>query len=166
LFDGGSAALVKKELLEEAPRGESAEDEKEQEAAQKTQDLETTDIFSSQKYFIEINAAPPGKKIKGIQMLSGGEKALTAIALICGIIYCNPSPFIILDEVDAALDETNSIKFSNIIKELSQQSQFIIITHNRATMENASLLYGVTMGEDGVSKILSVNLSEAEKIVK
>ncbi len=112
---------------------------------------------------IEIKAVPPGKKMKGIGMLSGGERALTSIALICAIIANNPSPFIVLDEVDAALDEANSIRFAEIISDLSRQTQFIIITHNRATMEKADILYGVTMGRDGVSHLLSVKFDEAKQ---
>ena len=97
-------------------------------------------------------------------MLSGGEKAMTAIALICAIIANNPPPFVVLDEVDAALDEANSIRFAEIISELLDRSQFITITHNRATMHQAKILYGVTMGDDGISHLLSVNFSEADKL--
>ena len=97
-------------------------------------------------------------------MLSGGEKAMTAIALICAIIANNPPPFVVLDEVDAALDEANSIRFAEIISELLDRSQFITITHNRATMHQAKILYGVTMGDDGISRLLSVNFSEADKL--
>jgi len=112
---------------------------------------------------VEIHATPPGKKLKNINMLSGGERAMTAIALICAIISCNPSPFIVLDEVDAALDEANSERFANILDELSHKTQFVIVTHNRATMQRAKILYGVTMGNDGVSKVLSLKLEDAEK---
>ena len=112
---------------------------------------------------VEIQATPPGKKLKSISMLSGGERAMTAIALICSIISCNPSPFIVLDEVDAALDEANSERFANILDELSHKTQFVVVTHNRATMHRAKILYGVTMGDDGVSKVLSLKLEEAEK---
>lgn len=165
LFGGGAASLAQKEIKEDAPEDASAAVLENASREEKTEKYKIENFIPAQKYIIEINAAPPGKKVKSIQMLSGGERALTAIALICGIISSNPSPFIILDEVDAALDETNSIKFSNILKELSEQSQFVVITHNRATMENASLLYGVTMGDDGTSKLLSINLEDAEKIV-
>lgn len=96
-------------------------------------------------------------------MLSGGEKALTSIALICAIIANNSSPFVVLDEVDAALDEANSLRFAEILQELSDKTQFIVVTHNRATMEKAQLLYGVTMGADGVSKLLSIKLEEGKK---
>ncbi|MFA4871706.1 MAG: AAA family ATPase [Patescibacteria group bacterium] len=115
---------------------------------------------------IDIEACPPGKKIKNINMLSGGEKTMTALALICAIISNNPSPFILFDEVDAALDEANSSKFSNIINELSHKTQFIIITHNRAIMAKADVLYGVTMQGDGISRLISLKLEEAEKMTK
>jgi len=111
---------------------------------------------------IEIQATPPGKKIKSITMLSGGERALTAIALICAIISANPSPFVVLDEVDAALDEANSERLAKILDDLSHKTQFIVITHNRASMLRAAVLYGVTMQEDGVSKLLSIKLDEAK----
>ncbi len=99
-------------------------------------------------------------------MLSGGERALTAIALICAIISSNPSPFVVLDEVDAALDEANSERLAKILDELSHKTQFIVITHNRATMRRANILYGVTMGDDGVSKLLSIKLDEVSEHVK
>ncbi len=110
---------------------------------------------------IDIKASPPGKRVGSIAMLSGGERALTSIALICAIIRANPSPFVVLDEVDAALDEANSERFAAILEKLSHYTQFIAITHNRATMERANILYGVTMGDDGVSKLLSVDLEKA-----
>lgn len=111
---------------------------------------------------IEIQATPPGKKIKAISMLSGGERALVAIALICAIISVNPSPFVVLDEVDAALDEANSERLAKILDDLSHRTQFIVITHNRASMRRANILYGVTMQEDGVSKLLSVKLEDVK----
>jgi len=109
---------------------------------------------------IDIQATPPGKKIQTVTMLSGGERALTAIALICAIISANPSPFVVLDEVDAALDESNSERLAKILDDLSNKTQFIVITHNRACMKRASILYGVTMEADGVSKLLSVKIDE------
>jgi len=112
---------------------------------------------------IEVQATPPGKKIQTVTMLSGGERALTAIALICAIISANPSPFVVLDEVDAALDEANSERLAKILDDLSNKTQFIVITHNRACMRKASILYGVTMEADGVSKLLSVRLDELKK---
>lgn len=114
---------------------------------------------------IDIVACPPGKKITNIAALSGGERTLTSIALVCAILHTNPPPFVLLDEVEAALDEANTVRFTTILQELSRQSQFILITHNRATMHAADVLYGVTMGNDGVSKLLSVKLEEAKKVV-
>ena len=124
---------------------------------------ETTSLNSSKDDVVgvDISATPPGKKLKSIHMLSGGEKALTSIALICAIISNNPAPFVVLDEVDAALDEANSVRFAEIVEELGSKTQFIVITHNRASMEKAQLLYGVTMGDDGISKLLSLKLEDA-----
>ena len=107
---------------------------------------------------IEMHATPPGKRLKSIALLSGGERALTSIALICAIMATNPSPFVVLDEVDAALDESNAKKFADIVTTLADKTQFVVITHNRATMHTAHVLYGVTMAEDGSSQILSVKL--------
>ena len=109
---------------------------------------------------VDISACPPGKRISNLSMLSGGERSLTSLALLFAIISYNPPPFAILDEVEAALDEANSKRFGRIIQELSDNTQFITITHNRETMRQASLLYGVTMGEDGISKLLSVRLDQ------
>ena len=105
-------------------------------------------------------ACPPGKKIKNIQSLSGGERTMTSIALICAILRANPSPFIVLDEVEAALDESNSVRFTEILEDLASRAQCVLITHNRSTMNVSDLLYGVTMGGDGVSHLVSVNLEK------
>ncbi len=109
---------------------------------------------------IEIVAQPPGKKLQNLNLLSGGEKALTAIALLFSILKTKPTPFCILDEIEAALDDVNIFRFADFLKEFSQNSQFIIITHRKGTMEIIDYLYGVTMHEYGVSKIVSVKLSE------
>jgi chromosome segregation protein len=109
---------------------------------------------------IDIFACPPGKKITNLSMLSGGERSLTSLALLFAIIAHNPPPFAVLDEVEAALDEANSRRFSKMLQELSVHTQFIAITHNRQTMEQAALLYGVTMGADGVSQLLSIRLDQ------
>ncbi|TSC71507.1 MAG: Uncharacterized protein G01um101438_1059 [Parcubacteria group bacterium Gr01-1014_38] len=109
---------------------------------------------------VEIHASPPGKKVQGLAQLSGGEKALTSIALLFAVLSLRASPFVVLDEVDAALDEANSRRFAHLLRQLAERTQFIVITHNRATMEAASALYGVTMGDDGVSQLLSVKLEE------
>ncbi|TSD03630.1 MAG: chromosome segregation protein, partial [Parcubacteria group bacterium Greene0714_36] len=95
--------------------------------------------------------------------LSGGERALTAIALLFAITAVNPPPFLILDETDAALDEANSQRYTAILKELATHTQLVVVTHNRETMKGAGVLYGVTMGDDGVSRLLSLKLEEAEE---
>jgi chromosome segregation protein len=163
LFNGGNAKLILEMREPEEEKETSGEEGSNPDSVVAPEDKKKL-TFESLDYGIEIVATPPGKKLSGINMLSGGEKALTAIALISAIIANNPSPFVLLDEVDAALDEANSIRFADIISELSDKTQFIAITHNRATMHNAKILYGVTMGDDGISRLLSVNFSEADKI--
>ena len=106
-------------------------------------------------------ARPPGKLIKNIRSLSGGEKAGTGIAFVFSIFKINPAPFCLLDEVDAPLDEANNSRYCSIVKEMSETVQFIFITHNKSTMELADVLSGVTMKEPGVSKLVSVNINEA-----
>jgi len=110
---------------------------------------------------VGILATPPGKRLKNLAVLSGGEKALTSIALLCALLSINHSPFVVLDEADAALDEANAARFADIMGELSATSQFIVITHNRQTMRIASALYGVTMQKDGISQLLSIKFSDA-----
>ncbi|MCI0670712.1 MAG: chromosome segregation protein SMC, partial [Myxococcaceae bacterium] len=131
LFGGGRAGLV---LTSEGPGGEPG---------------------------VEIVAQPPGKKLQSVSLLSGGEKALTAVALIFGIFLIKPTPFCLLDEVDAPLDEGNVGRYNDMVREMSGTSQFILITHNKRTMEIADSLYGVTMEEPGISKQVSVHLREA-----
>ena len=131
LFGGGRASLV---LTQDGPGGEPG---------------------------VEIVAQPPGKKLQSMNLLSGGEKALTAVALIFAIFLIKPTPFCLLDEVDAPLDEGNVGRYNDMVKEMSKQSQFILITHNKRTMEVADTLYGVTMEEPGISKLVSVRLREA-----
>lgn len=170
LFNGGSAKIIKvmEEELKEEEEAEQAAAVGENGQPTKKESAELRKIKYLQKYNatglagIEIQATPPGKKIKAIAMLSGGERALTAIALICAIISSNPSPFVVLDEVDAALDEANSERLAKILDDLSHKTQFIVITHNRASMRRANVLYGITMGDDGVSKLLSVKLDEVK----
>ena len=109
---------------------------------------------------MEIFSQPPGKKLQSVNLLSGGEKALTAVSLIFAIFLIKPTPFCLLDEVDAPLDDANVGRYNDLVKEMSKASQFILITHNRRTMEMVDTLYGVTMEEPGVSKLVSVRLSE------
>lgn len=115
---------------------------------------------------VEIRATPPNKKLSAIQSLSGGERSLTSIALLCSLLTCFPSPFVVLDEVDAALDEANTIRFGQILGKLSHQTQFITITHNRETMAQANIIYGVTMGDDGISQLLSLKIDQAKAYAK
>ncbi|WP_434348299.1 chromosome segregation protein SMC [Myxococcus virescens] len=131
LFGGGRASLI---LTNEGPGGEPG---------------------------VEIVAQPPGKKLQSVNLLSGGEKALTAVGLIFGIFLIKPTPFCLLDEVDAPLDEGNVGRYNDMVKEMSKQSQFILITHNKRTMEVSNTLYGVTMEEPGISKLVSVRMREA-----
>ena len=112
---------------------------------------------------IDIIASPPGKKLQNILLLSGGEKALTALSLLVGIFQFQPAPFCVLDEVDAPLDETNVGRFAKLIAEMSATTQFVVITHSKRTMSQADLIYGVTMQEPGVSKIVSVNLGQTNR---
>lgn len=114
---------------------------------------------------IDIVARPPGKKLKTLELLSGGERALTAIALLFAILQARPVPFVILDEVDAALDEANVERFALYLKSFSKESQFVVISHRKGTMEEADALYGVTMQESGVSRFVSVRLEEADDLV-
>jgi chromosome segregation protein len=106
-------------------------------------------------------ASPPGKKLQNVLLLSGGEKALTALSLLIGIFQFQPSPFCVLDEVDAPLDETNVGRFGELMRALSSDTQFLVVTHSKRMMQFADLIYGVTMQEPGVSKVVSVRLGAA-----
>lgn len=140
MFGGGSARLVAAE-----GKGEEGEEE------------ETG---------IDVSVSVPGKRVKGLMALSGGERALTSIALIFAMSQVNPPPFLILDETDAALDEANSKRYADMIENLAKRSQLILITHNRETMSRAGVLYGVTMMGDGISKLLSIQFAEAVQVAK
>ena len=125
--------------------------------------MRLTDAENANESGIEIVASPPGKKLQNILLLSGGEKALTALSLLVGIFQFQPAPFCVLDEVDAPLDETNVGRFAKLIAEMSATTQFIVITHSKRTMSEADVIYGVTMQEPGVSKIVSVNLGKGNR---
>ena len=135
LFGGGEARLI---LVEDAENGEMG---------------------------IDIVSKPPGKKMQNVTLLSGGEKALTAVSLIFSIFLVKPSPFCLLDEVDAPLDDANVFRFNDLVKEMAKRSQIIIVTHNKHTMKVNDVLYGVTMENKGVSKMVSVNIEQAQKVV-
>ncbi|MGG0657905.1 chromosome segregation protein SMC [Rummeliibacillus pycnus] len=127
-------------------------------------DLELLDPDNMLETGIEIVAQPPGKKLQRLSLLSGGERALTAIALLFAILKTRPIPFCILDEVEAALDESNVARYSQYLKKFSAETQFIVITHRKGTMEGADVLYGITMQESGVSKLVSVKLEQEEPV--
>lgn len=152
IFNGGRAELSRVNIRSRARSKEEGLGEGEEEGLEPEEGLVQVGV--------DITACPPGKKIASLSMLSGGERSLTSLALLFAIIAHNPPPFAVLDEVEAALDEANSRRFSRLLQEFSGRTQFVAITHNRETMREASLLYGVTMGEDGVSKILSVRLDQ------
>lgn len=155
MFGGGGAKLVLEEF--DASSDEDEEDYEEEETKKKKK---------TGKPGIEISVHLPKKKVQSLMQLSGGERALTSIALIFAMSQVNPPPFLILDETDAALDEANSRRYGDMIEELAKRSQLIVITHNRETMSRAGILYGVTMGNDGISKLLSVKFEEAQAVAK
>jgi chromosome segregation protein len=152
MFGGGEAGL--KRVRETARRQEG--DEEENDGMKETE----------AEVGLELLVKLPNKRVRGLEMLSGGERALTSIALIFAMSQVNPPPFIILDETDAALDEANSRRYGDLIEELVKKSQLILITHNRETMSRAGILYGITMGGDGVSKLLSIKFDEAVGVAK
>jgi chromosome segregation protein len=124
-------------------------------------EMRLTDEANAGECGIDIIASPPGKRLQNVLLLSGGEKALTALALLMAIFRYQPSPFCILDEVDAPLDEPNILRLTRLLKEMSDKTQFIVITHAKRTMEAAQALYGVTMQEPGVSRLVSVRFDAA-----
>jgi len=154
MFGGGEAKLIKVK-----PKIRKNKDE---DIAPSDEELDETCIEEG----VDIDVQLPNKKVRGLDMLSGGERALTSIALIFAMSQVNPPLFIILDETDAALDEANSRRYGDMVQALAEKSQLILITHNRETMSRAGVLYGVTMGGDGISKLLSVQLEEAVAVAK
>ncbi len=154
IFNGGTAKL---QQIEVETRGNKVKEEEDSEIEDENEEEKETQIG------VEVVVNPPGKKISNLGMLSGGERTLTSLALLFAIISHNPPPFALLDEVEAALDEANSRRFGKILSELSDRTQFILITHNRQIMKEASTLYGVTMRGDGISELLSIKLEGAEK---
>ena len=156
LFNGGEA-----KFLVEKPKRASRKDIDDDEDMEDVVP-EEDDLYAG----LTVSVHLPRKKVHGLEVLSGGERALTSIAMIFAMSQVNPPPFLILDETDAALDEANSKRYADMIKELGEKSQLIVITHNRATMAAAGELYGVTMGSDGVSRLLSVKFEEATRVAK
>lgn len=157
MFGGGHAFLS---IVVEHKRPSKGEDEEGDEIQ-----VKDDEDFEFERG-IEINVSLPQKKVKDLHMLSGGERSLTSIALLFAMSQVNPPPFLVLDETDAALDEANSRRYGDMIENLSRYSQLIVVTHNRETMSRAKVLYGVTIGADGGSKLLSIKFDEAVKIAK
>jgi chromosome segregation ATPase len=157
MFGGGSAELMR--VKPKAPKKEAEEGEEELAGVEEEKEEENEEG-------IEVDVKLPNKRVKGLNMLSGGERALTSIALIFAMSQVNPPLFVILDETDAALDEANSRRYGDMIAALAERSQLILITHNRETMGRAGVLYGVTMAGDGVSKLLSIQFDEAVAVAK
>jgi len=156
MFGGGEAKILR---VKPKPKKQSDDE----------LDEETPSVEGEEEYVeegIELDVKLPNKRVRGLEMLSGGERALTSIALIFAMSQVNPPLFIILDETDAALDEANSRRYGDMIEALAKKSQLILITHNRETMSRAGILYGVTMAGDGVSKLLSVKLDDAVSVAK
>ena len=159
MFGGGNAFLSI--TLEKKRKRRIAE-----EVAIAVEDGESEDESEDFERGIEVHVSLPEKKVKELNMLSGGERSLVSIALLFAISQVNPPPFLVLDETDAALDEANSRKYGDMIERLAAYSQLIVVTHNRETMSRASVLYGVTLGSDGGSKLLSIKFDEAVKVAK
>ena len=172
LFNGGRAHLSLVKSQDDQTEAELELEKEEEKEEQRDQVRPEEKIIAKYEKGslavagVDIKATPPGKKLSSIQSLSGGERSLTSIALLCSLLTCFPSPFVVLDEVDAALDEANTIRFGQILGKLSHQTQFITITHNRETMNQANILYGVTMGDDGVSQLLSIKMDQATVYAK
>ena len=161
MFGGGGAFLsITMEHKKPKKNDESIEEEDEEENG----DDEENELGFERG--IEINVSLPHKKVKDLHMLSGGERSLTSIALLFAISQVNPPPFLVLDETDAALDESNSKKYGNMLENLSKYSELIVVTHNRETMSRANVLFGVTMDKDGTSKLLSIHLEDATSYAK
>jgi chromosome segregation protein len=157
MFNGGKAKLHLEKKDPSVAKAMEGEENVPVELAQEEQEPEEAGL--------EIELSIPRKNIKGLDLLSGGERSLVSIAVLFALIAVSPPPFLVLDEVDAALDENNTKRFANLVENFGGKTQFVIVTHNRATMSAANVLYGVTMASDGTSKLLSIKLETAEELV-
>jgi chromosome segregation protein len=166
MFGGGSATLVrvKPKVRKKKSDLEGIFDTEDEDLMTQMENAE--EEAGEVEEGVDIDVKLPNKRVRGLEMLSGGERALTSIALIFAMSQVNPPLFVILDETDAALDEANSRRYGDMIESLAKKSQLILITHNRETMSRAGVLYGVTMGADGISKLLSVKFEEAVAVAK
>ncbi len=163
MFGGGTGKLVL-EKPEVKKKKEDMEEDEGQTAASAAAEEDLGEPKEEKEPGIEIKVSLPRKRIGSLDMLSGGERSLVGIATLFALISVSPPPFLVLDEIDAPLDERNARRFAEMLKEFSKETQFIIVTHNRATMEAADVLYGVTLGEDGTSKVLSMKFAEEAKV--
>jgi chromosome segregation protein len=164
MFDGGTAKL--KVLKPKLDRIKDDEDVDSDPSEEKEEVLQTDDeIFQETNGGVDIEIKLPRKKTTSLDMLSGGERSLVGIAALFAMVSVSPPPFLVLDEIDAPLDERNARRFGEMLKDFSKRTQFIVVTHNRATMEAANILYGVTLAEDGSSKVVSLKLEPEEVIV-
>ncbi len=165
MFGGGSAFLsitIEKKRKRKSDTDIAEDDDLSAQAGE----MEAVDENEAFERGIDVHVNLPEKKVKELQMLSGGERSLVSIALLFAISQVNPPPFLVLDETDAALDEANSRRYGDMVERLSEYSQLIVVTHNRETMSRASVLYGVTLGSDGASKLLSIKFDDAVKVAK
>jgi chromosome segregation protein len=154
MFGGGNAKLHTVDIV---PKRKKLSDDAEE---------EFIDEDAPREQGIDIDINLPRKKVKDLEMLSGGERSLTSIALLFALSQVNPPPFLVLDETDAALDEANSKKYGDMIETLALETQLIVVTHNRETMSRAGILYGVTLGSDDASTLLSIKFEEAVRVAK
>ncbi len=162
MFGGGEAKLA---VVNIEKRKRKADEELEDPTSLED-DLELRGTSEALEQGIDIDVSLPRKKVKDLEMLSGGERSLTSIALLFALSQVNPPPFLVLDETDAALDEANSKKYGDMIENLAKQTQLVVVTHNRETMSRADILYGVTLGSDDASTLLSIRFEEAVKVAK
>ncbi|MEK7554534.1 MAG: AAA family ATPase [Patescibacteria group bacterium] len=157
MFGGGQAKLTLEKMRQVTPNSFATGRASDMEAGETSEGV----VASEQEPFqagIEIGVTIPAKRVQSLDMLSGGEKTLVSIAVLFALISVSPPPFLVLDEIDAALDEANTRRFGTLIRDFAKKTQFVVVTHNRATMEAADIVYGITMGEDGASKVLSLKL--------
>jgi chromosome segregation protein len=161
MFDGGTARL--KVLQPKVAKAEGEEGSENEEGVSAESSSEEESLFQQHPGGIEIEIKLPRKKTTSLDMLSGGERSLVGIAALFAMVSVSPPPFLVLDEIDAPLDERNARRFGTMLKDFSKHTQFIVVTHNRATMEAADILYGVTLAEDGSSKVISLKLEPKEE---
>jgi len=166
MFDGGSAKLkVLKPKSERAAEDDEDADGEASGAAQEEGEQTEEELYQEKNGGVDIEIKLPRKKTTSLDMLSGGERSLVGIAALFAMVSVSPPPFLVLDEIDAPLDERNARRFGTMLKDFSKRTQFIVVTHNRATMEAADILYGVTLAEDGSSKVVSLKLEPEGEVI-